>query len=70
MPNGKLCSFLPPLFIDSVESEGAAAIQAAIDAVGTDAGKLEQIADSFTATDEANAGKTKAQTAKIQDTAS
>ncbi|MEV0245417.1 type VII secretion target [Nocardia sp. NPDC050712] len=67
---GKICAFLPPLFVDSVETEGVDAIQAAIDAVAEDAAKLKKVADGFTATDTANAAKTKAQTAKIEGPAS
>ncbi|WP_170160708.1 WXG100 family type VII secretion target [Nocardia puris] len=56
---GKLCASLPPLFVDSVQEDGIAAIQAAIDAVGVDAGKLRQVADGFTTTDASNANKVK-----------
>ena len=57
---GKICAFLPPLFVDSVETDGIAAIQAAVDAVGEDGSKLRTIADSFTTVDDSNASQVKA----------
>lgn len=50
---GKLCAFLPPLFVDSVETDGIAALEAAQTAVAEDAGKLRAAADGFAAGDEA-----------------
>ncbi|WP_328391439.1 type VII secretion target [Nocardia sp. NBC_00416] len=50
---GKLCAFLPPLFVDSVEEGGIAALEAARTAVVEDARKLGAAADSFTGADDA-----------------
>ncbi|WP_280468895.1 type VII secretion target [Nocardia cyriacigeorgica] len=52
---GKLCAFLPPLFVDSVETEGITALETALTALSEDAGKLRSAADSFAAADVANA---------------
>ncbi|NKY47735.1 type VII secretion target [Nocardia cerradoensis] len=52
---GKLCSFLPPLFLDTVEDDGLEAIKTAADALNADAGTLEQVATSLQNTDSTNA---------------
>ncbi|MCC3316422.1 type VII secretion target [Nocardia africana] len=52
---GKLCSFLPPLFVDTVEDDGLEAIKTAADALNGDAGTLERVATSLQSTDSANA---------------
>ncbi|MFC6012572.1 type VII secretion target [Nocardia lasii] len=52
---GKLCAFLGPLFVDSVETDGIAAIQAAIDAFTDTSANLSTIADAFTSRDDSNA---------------
>ncbi|MCP2320868.1 Excreted virulence factor EspC, type VII ESX diderm [Nocardia amikacinitolerans] len=57
---GKICAFLPPLFVDSVESDGIAALEAAVTAVGEDAGKLRTVAEGYESTDSSNASKLKA----------
>lgn len=57
---GKICAFLPPLFVDSVETDGIAALEAAVTAVREDAGKLRTVADGYESTDSANASQLKA----------
>ncbi len=57
---GQLCSFLPPLFVDAVETGGVAAITAAIEAVQGDVEKLGKVVDGFVAQDSARATKLKA----------
>ncbi|TLF93558.1 ESX-1 secretion-associated protein [Nocardia cyriacigeorgica] len=57
---GKLCAFLPPLFVDSVETDGVTALEAALTALSEDAGKLRSAADSFAAADGSNAAAVKA----------
>ncbi|NEW31241.1 ESX-1 secretion-associated protein [Nocardia cyriacigeorgica] len=52
---GKLCAFLPPLFVDSVETDGITALETALTALSEDAGKLRSAADSFAAADGSNA---------------
>lgn len=52
---GKLCAFLPPLFVDSVETDGITALETAHTAVVEDATKLRATADGFTTTDDAAA---------------
>ncbi|MFC6009951.1 type VII secretion target [Nocardia lasii] len=52
---GKLCAFLGPLFVDSVETDGIDAIQAAIDAFADASANLGAIADAFTSRDDTNA---------------
>ncbi|MEV6335546.1 type VII secretion target [Nocardia vinacea] len=59
---GKLCAFLPPLFVDSVETDGIDAIEAAQTALGEDAGKLRNVADSFETVDTSRAAQLKAVT--------
>ncbi|WP_051756525.1 type VII secretion target [Nocardia sp. NRRL WC-3656] len=54
---GKLCSFLPPLFVDTVEDGGLQAIKTAADALNADAGTLGQVATSLQSTDSANASE-------------
>ncbi|MFE3443923.1 type VII secretion target [Nocardia sp. NPDC059180] len=57
---GKLCAFLPPLFVDSVETEGITALETALTALSEDAGKLRSAADSFTQADTSNAAAVRA----------
>ncbi|CCF66146.1 type VII secretion target [Nocardia cyriacigeorgica] len=57
---GKLCAFLPPLFVDSVETDGITALETALTALTEDAGKLRSAADSFAQTDGSNAAAVKA----------
>ena len=52
---GKLCAFLCPLFVDSVETDGIDAIQSAIDAFADTSANLSAIADAFTSRDDTNA---------------
>ncbi|MFE3617814.1 type VII secretion target [Streptomyces anulatus] len=58
---GKLCAFLGPLFVDSVETDGIDAIQAAIDAFGNTSSNLTAVADAFTTRDTTNAAALKTQ---------
>ncbi|WP_328712355.1 type VII secretion target [Nocardia salmonicida] len=58
---GKLCAFLGPLFVDSVETDGIDAIQAAIDAFGDTSSNLTAVADAFITRDTTNAAALKAQ---------
>lgn len=57
---GKLCAFLPPLFVDSVETDGITALETALTALSEDATKLRSAADSFAAADGSNAAAVKA----------
>ncbi|NEW42192.1 hypothetical protein GV794_09930 [Nocardia cyriacigeorgica] len=57
---GKLCAFLPPLFVDSVETDGITALETAITALTEDAAKLRASADSFAQADGSNAAAVKA----------
>lgn len=52
---GKLCAFLGPLFVDSVETDGVDAIKAAQEAFTTTATDLGKVADGFTTRDGINA---------------
>ncbi|WP_278264283.1 type VII secretion target [Nocardia sp. AG03] len=58
---GKLCAFLGPLFVDSVETDGIDAIQAAITAFGDTSTNLTAVADAFTSRDTTNAAALKSQ---------
>ncbi|MFE3543428.1 type VII secretion target [Nocardia sp. NPDC059177] len=58
---GKLCAFLGPLFVDSVETDGIDAIQSAITAFGDTSANLTAVADAFTTRDTTNAAALKSQ---------
>ncbi|MFB7875159.1 hypothetical protein ACFC06_07885 [Nocardia sp. NPDC056064] len=59
---GKICAFLGPLFVDSVETDGIDAIQAAIDSFTTTTStNLSTVVDSFTTRDTTNAAALKSQ---------
>ncbi|WP_278264072.1 type VII secretion target [Nocardia sp. AG03] len=58
---GKICAFLGPLFVDSVETDGIDAIQAAIDSFTTTSTNLSTVVDSFTTRDTTNAAALKSQ---------
>ncbi|MFE3543726.1 type VII secretion target [Nocardia sp. NPDC059177] len=58
---GKICAFLGPLFVDSVETDGIDAIQAAIDSFTTTSTNLSTVVDSFTSRDTTNAAALKSQ---------
>ncbi|MBF6435740.1 type VII secretion target [Nocardia cyriacigeorgica] len=57
---GKLCAFLPPLFVDSVETEGITALETAVTALTEDAAKLRAAADSFAQADDSNSAAVRA----------
>ncbi|WP_051027030.1 type VII secretion target [Nocardia higoensis] len=62
---GKLCAFLGPLFVDSVETDGIDAIEAAITSFGDTADKLTAVADAFTGRDTTNAAALKSQESRL-----
>ncbi|WP_167475986.1 type VII secretion target [Nocardia arthritidis] len=56
---GKLCAFLPPLFLDSIESEGVTTLRTAQQALTDDASKLRSVAAGFEQVDTTNAANLK-----------
>ncbi|MFE3544768.1 type VII secretion target [Nocardia sp. NPDC059177] len=62
---GKICAFLGPLFVDSVETDGIDAIEAAIDSFTTTSTNLSTVVDSFTTRDTTNAAALKSQESGI-----
>ncbi len=56
---GKICAFLPPLFVDTVEQDGVSAIKSATKCLDEDVTSLGKVADGLQTQDTANAAQIK-----------
>ncbi|MBU3061201.1 hypothetical protein KO481_06650 [Nocardia sp. NEAU-G5] len=54
---GKICAFLPPLFVDTVEEDGINAIKSAQDSLDNDVTTLNKAADGLETQDTSNAAR-------------
>ncbi|MQY20697.1 hypothetical protein NRB20_38050 [Nocardia sp. RB20] len=52
---GKICAFLPPLFVNTVEEDGTSAIKSAGESLDEDATSLNKAAESLQSQDTSNA---------------
>lgn len=54
---GKICAFLPPLFVDTVEQDGSNAISSAQDSLDNDVTTLNKTAEGLETQDTGNAAR-------------